>query len=103
MTRAILLSLDAWENISTLTPAVAIAPNVRAAMPGTPGMPSPSTVISARSRMTVTALTAPAPGALAAVMSVPGCSGLKVFLMRIGTPAATAGTIVRGWMTLEPK
>lgn len=34
---------------------------------------------------------------------VPGKSGLKVFLMKIGTPAETAGCMVFGWMTLAPK
>ena len=34
---------------------------------------------------------------------VPGKSGLKVFLMKMGTPAETAGCMVLGWMTLAPK
>ena len=34
---------------------------------------------------------------------VPGKSGLKVFLMYMGTPADTAGCMVLGWITFAPK
>lgn len=34
---------------------------------------------------------------------VPGKPGLKVFLMKMGTPADTAGCMVLGWITLAPK
>ena len=72
MTMAMLLSLEACEIMNTFTPAAARAPKVRPAMPGTPSMPRPSTVTNASSRIVVTALTAPGPGALVVAMSVPG-------------------------------
>lgn len=34
---------------------------------------------------------------------VPGKAGLKVFFMKMGTPAETAGCIVFGWITFAPK
>lgn len=34
---------------------------------------------------------------------VPGNAGLKVFLIKMGMSASTAGCMVFGWMTLAPK
>jgi hypothetical protein len=46
-----------WEIINTLVPWLATAEKVRAAMPGTPIIPLPSTVTMLNLLMTVTALT----------------------------------------------
>jgi hypothetical protein len=42
-------------------------------------------------------------GVAAAVITVPGCAGSKVFFTRTGMPARTAGWMVLGCSTLAPK
>jgi len=71
-------------------------------MPGTPIMPLPATVTSARPRMTVSALTVP-PLKDFGTTRVPGKAGLKVFRTLMGMPRSMAGSIVLGCSTFAPK
>ena len=59
----------------TEMPRPCSAANVRAAMPGTPSMPLPVTVISAWPPAAVSAFTGMRPGATCSETSVPGDSG----------------------------
>ena len=90
------------EIITTEIPASRKAPNARSAVPGTPIIPAPSMLMSARPEKIVTPLI----GWLAspsAVMRVPGRSGAKVLRMTTGMPRLIAGDKVCGWMTFAPK
>ncbi len=83
-------------------PSSRSAPNRRCAVPGTPIMPAPSTLIMAMFSIEVMPLT----GSLElgwAQISEPGLSGAKVLRIQIGMPRPTAGAMVCGWMTLAPK
>ena len=83
----------ACEISTTLTPLAASVPNTRPATPGTPTMPGPRSVSNARSPTDVIPFASfPSYFALRE-MSVPGASGLNVFLMRIGMRLATAGSL----------
>ena len=90
--------------ITTLTRREASARNNRSATPGTPTIPGPRSVSSDRSPTEVIPLaTLPAASAALREISVPGASGLNVFLIRIGMRFATAGAIVAECSTLAPK
>ena len=101
--KQIVCSDDACEIRTTLTPFDASVPNTRPATPGTPTMPGPRSVSSARSPTDVIPFASfPSSTALREI-SVPGASGLNVFLMRIGMRFATAGAIVAECSTFAPK
>ncbi len=105
-TKLILYSDDDCEIIITLAPVAATAEKTRAAMPGTPIMPAPWSVTRLMPGIDVRALTMlplPPPLVLAAPITVPGNSGLKVFLIQMGIPLPTAGATVLGCSTLAPK
>ncbi len=86
-----------WLIISTLAPSWATLPKVRAAMPGTPIMPRPATVIMFMPRMAVMALTVPCVSlSLRSTMRVPGCSGSNVLSTRSGIFFSMAGVTVLG-------
>ena len=51
------LSEEDWKIVETESPVAWIAPNVRAAMPGTPIRPLPATVTRACSRIVASAFT----------------------------------------------
>ena len=87
---------------ATEMPCSRSAPNSRWAVPGTPIMPVPSTLISAIRSMLVIPLTGCA-DAGSAQMSVPGFSGANVLRIQIGMPWLTAGAMVCGWITFAPK
>ncbi len=85
-----------------LVPAFATGVRSRRIIPGWPKMPVPSTVTSAIPPMLLTRRGAGPRPAGRRVISVPGASGLKVFLIRIGMPERRAGSIVFGWITSAP-
>ena len=94
---------DDWEIISTLAPWLATAEKVRAAMPGTPIMPRPSTVTRLKPSMAVMALTVAGVLCASLSMRVPRNSGLNVFLTHNGISRSIIGLRVFGCKTLAPK
>jgi len=70
-----LCSDEACVIINTLVSVLATAANVRAATPGTPSIPRPSTVTMLRSQITVSALICPGTASRSRRISVPGLSG----------------------------
>ena len=101
--KQIVCSDDACEIRTTLTPFDASVPNTRPATPGTPTMPGPRSVSSARSPTDAIPFASFPSSTALREMSVPGASGLNVFLMRIGMRLATAGAIVEECNTFAPK
>jgi hypothetical protein len=77
--------------------------NTRPATPGTPTIPGPRSVSSDRSPTDVIPFASFPSSSALREMSVPGASGLNVFLIRIGMRLATAGAIDAEWRTLAPK
>jgi len=77
--------------------------NVRPAMPGTPIMPRPATVIRCTSGMIVIALAVNGVASGSGRISVPGWAGLNVLRTRMGIPRSMTGRIVLGCTTLAPK
>ena len=86
----------------TEMPSSRSAPNKRCAVPGTPIIPVPSRFSSAIPSIVARPFTSNVDAAFAS-MRVPGCSGLNVLRMKIGSPRSTAGAIVLGWITFAPK
>ena len=103
MTKQIDCSDEAWEIIRTLAPWRATAVKVRAAMPGTPIMPRPSTVIMLKSLMVEMAVTFPLAEIAERVIFVPGNDGLKVFFTHKGMSRSMIGLRVFGCNTFAPK
>ena len=101
-TTAMLCSLLLWLIISTLAVWRATAPKVRAAMPGTPIIPRPATVIICISLMAVMAFTPSGRLGVDSTMRVPGWVGLKVLSTRTGIFFSMAGVTVLGCSTLAP-
>ena len=99
----IVCSEEAWEIITTLTRAASAASKTRRATPGTPAMPRPSMVTSAMPATELTVLTPWGRVGADSATRVPGRSGAKVLLIRIGIAAATAGPMVLGCSTRAPK
>ena len=89
-----LCSDEACEIIITLTDAPANAPSTRAAMPRAPIMPPPSTLISAIESTDAMPVIARPPPLGCSEMRLPGWSGRRVFLIRIGIACSTTGTMV---------
>src|SRR5439155_17723476 len=103
-TKQMLCSLLDWLIISTETPSAATVSKTRAAMPGTPDIPAPSTVIRPRPPSDVVALTMlPSVASASEVIVVPANDASKVLRIRTGMRASIAGSTVRGWMTFAPK
>ncbi len=102
-TKQTLCSAEAWLVIWTLTPAPESASNSRAPTPRTAWMPPPSTITIATSRTDEMAFTRRSSASVSFEMTVPGSPGSSVLLMRIGIPARSAGSMVRGWSTCAPK
>src|SRR5439155_731855 len=103
-TKQMLCSLLDWLIISTETPSAATVSKTRAAMPGTPDIPAPSTVIRPRPPSDVVALTMlPSVASASEVIVVPANDASKVLRIGTGMRASIAGSTVRGWMTFAPK
>ena len=109
---------DACEIMTTLTPASRTHEKMLDAVPGTPTMPVPSTLISVTFSMVANPFTSAlegerAPTAAAArcsarsgrysAMRVPGAERLKKLRMAMGMLYFMAGSVVRGCSTLAPK
>ena len=86
-----------------MTRRAASARNSRSATPGTPTIPGPRSVSSDRSPTDVIPFAIRPSSSALVEISVPGASGLNVFLIRIGMRFATAGAIVAEWSTFAPK
>src|SRR6267142_5279524 len=86
-----------------LIPSLPSVLKTRAAMSGTPMMPGPATVISATSRVAVTAFTHCAEGRAVCVILVPGLCGSKLLRIHTGMPLSITGCSVIGWSTFAPK
>ena len=104
-------SLLAWLIMITLTPASRTVPKMLLAVPGTPTMPVPSTLISVTFSMVAKPFTSwlaagrtVLPGTCTvSAMRVPGAARLKKLRIWIGMPNFIAGSVVRGCSTLAPK
>ena len=94
---------EAWEMSTTFTRRAASVRNTRSATPGTPTIPGPRSVSSARSPTDVIPFASCPSSSAVREMSVPGASGLNVFLIRIGMRLATAGAMVAECRTFAPK
>ena len=94
---------DACEIRITLTRRCASARKRRSATPGTPTIPGPRSVSSARSPTDVIPFASFPSSSPRLEMTVPGADGLNVFLMTIGICFATAGAIVDECRTRAPK
>ena len=101
--RQIVCSDDAWEMSTTLTRRAASVRNTRSATPGTPTIPGPRSVSSARSPTEVMPFASFPSSSAVREISVPGAPGLNVFLIRIGMRFATAGAMVAECSTFAPK
>src|SRR5207247_1642601 len=101
--KRILCSDDACEIRITLTRRCASARKRRSATPGTPTIPGPRSVSSARSPTDVIPFASFPSSSPRLEMTVPGADGLNVFLMSIGICFATAGAIVDECRTRAPK
>src|SRR5262249_30312812 len=82
-----------WLIIVTLIFSSARARNTRAAIPGTPDMPLPSTETRHCPRIAVTALTGCEPGVNRLSTTVPSRSGAKELRERTGIARPAAGII----------
>jgi hypothetical protein len=98
-----LCSDEAWEIIMILTPAWAVEAKIRAAMPGMPIMPPPSTLIVATLSTDAMPATGPSAGDGVSVMRVPGSPGVCSRRTLIGMRISTAGRSAKGWMIRAPK
>jgi hypothetical protein len=78
------------------------AAKVRAAMPGTPSMPLPVTVISACPPAAVSAFTGFRPAPTRSETSVPGASASANGRTKTGIRRPATGISARGWSTLAP-
>ena len=81
----VLFSDDACDTINTLIPDFARALNMRELIPMIPTIPKPDTVIKQVSLIDEIPLMGfDSPSGIFSVISVPGASGLKVFLITMG-------------------
>src|SRR5882672_5235383 len=102
-TKQMLSCEDDCEIITMFARTEAVATNMRAEMSGTPMIPGPATVISATSRVAVTAFTHCAEGRAVCVILVPGLCGSKLLRIHTGMPLSITGRSVIGWSTFAPK
>jgi hypothetical protein len=86
----------------TLIPSRCSASNVRAAIPGTPSMPLPPTVISAWPAAADSALTGYLSSVRRAEISVPGASGWANGRTNTGSGRPATGISARGCSTFAP-
>ena len=93
---------DAWLMSETEICRACSAAKVRAAMPGTPSMPLPVTVISAWPAAAVSAFTGLRPAPTRSETSVPGASGSAKGRTKTGIRRPATGISARGWSTLAP-
>ena len=94
---------EACDTRNTDMPLSASAVNIRLFTPITPTIDSPVTVMSVVPFMLDMPLMGLLSSSIFSFISVPGCSGLKVFLTFIGMFLTHTGYIVGGYMTLAPK
>ncbi len=96
-------SEEPCEIIMTFTSRRASASKIIRATPGRPIICAPLMLTRATFSIRAMALTTRFSRCSLRRMSVPGHSGLKVFLTRIGISFCIAGSTERGWSTLAPK
>jgi len=101
-TQQIECSEEPWEIMVTEISARCSVSKTRSAVPGTPSMPAPSMLSSARFSMHETPLTGGVPEPPLS-MSVPGESGSRVDLICTGIARSSSGASVCGCSTLAPK
>ena len=103
VTKQMLCSLDAWEIMTTLTPASARAEKRRPATPSRPINPLPSRLTRATSSMVEMPRTALPPFPASWVITVPASSGRKVLRTTTGIPRSEAGCSECGCTISAPK